>query len=400
MIFKYLNKLRYKRRRQRLKEKRNNLSGLTVIGISGSCGKTSTTKFLSAILSSSASTYTGIDGNVAKWTLKNIAKLNNNHKFFIQEVAANTKGSVKENVDILCPEVGIITTIGLDHYKEFRSLDGVAAEKQVLITQLPSSGIAILNFDDPYVLAMSKHARCDVFTYGMAEEADLRAVDIKSNWPDTLSFTVCFKGEKTRVETKLFGDILLTSILAAIGGGLCCGIRLEQCAAALKNIESYSRRLTIHPTSAGPVFINDAFKAPHWGVEKVVSLLKDCIAPRKTLVVGAFSDTPGTDSSKYRDIAMVALNFCDRVIFVGEKASYLQKRIDDNNKERLLVFKELKEVYDFLKNTALQDELILLKSTKRKHLERLIYIDRNMACWQENCFSNRACENCEKSGLL
>ena len=93
---------------------------------------------------------------------------------------------MKKNVSLLRPNIGIVTTIGKDHYTSFRTLDATAVEAGDLIKSLPDFGTAVLNADDPHVVGMQHLTNAKVLTYGLSEHADVQASDIKSSWPERL----------------------------------------------------------------------------------------------------------------------------------------------------------------------------------------------------------------------
>jgi UDP-N-acetylmuramoyl-tripeptide--D-alanyl-D-alanine ligase len=129
------------------------LSRADVFAVAGSCGKTSATHFLGKILSDCAPCFVGVNENTRKATLKNLAKTRTRYRFFVQEAGVTQPGDMARNISLLRPNIGIVTTIGQDHYTSFRTLDATAAEKGVLIESLPNSGTAVLNADDPHVSA-------------------------------------------------------------------------------------------------------------------------------------------------------------------------------------------------------------------------------------------------------
>ena len=377
------------------------LSSADVIAVAGSCGKTSATHFLGKILTDCAPSFVGVHKNCGKATLKNLAKTRTRYRYFVQEAGVTCPGDMARNISLLRPNIGIVTTIGKDHYTNFRTLDATAAEKGTLIESLPNSGTAVLNADDPHVLGMRQRTEARVLTYGLSEQADVRATEIRAVWPERLSMTVTFQGESVRIETGLFGDLLTTSLLAAIAGALAAGVSLKQCKTSLDGIESFLRRLSIHRSPQGSWIINDTCKAPFWGVERVISLMKDATAPRTTVVLGSFSDTgSGSASRKYRAMAQLGLDVADRVIFVGSNAAYVKKMITPQLEGRLFAFDSIKTACQLLAEDCMENELVLLKSSNKVHLERMIYGQKEeFKCWKETCEKKIHCEECKESGL-
>jgi len=332
--------------------------------------------------------------------LKTLRRVNRSHRFVLQETGVHGTGVMADILPILRPHIGIVTSIGQDHRQKFRTLEATAAEKGLLIESLPYSGVAVLNADDPHVMAMSSRTNARVLTYGLSAGADVRASDIRCRWPERLSLTVTYRGESVRIETELFGGLLTGSILAAVCGALAAGIDLKQCAASLKSIQSFPRRLAIHSTSRRAWYICDTAKAPYWGVAKVLALLKDVEVPRRTVVFGSFSDTAGSDSEKYRRTAKEALKIADRVIFVGKKAIHIRKMVTPEMSGRLYMMESLQDAARLLAEDVVTDELVLIKSSNLEHAERLFLSqDATLQCWKPVCPVDFSCEQCAESGL-
>jgi UDP-N-acetylmuramoyl-tripeptide--D-alanyl-D-alanine ligase len=377
------------------------LSRSDVFALTGSCGKTSATHFLGKIMSDSGSCYVGIHRNSADAIRKNLRKIDRSYRFFVQETGVASPGDMKQNVIELHPNIGIVTTIGQDHFTSFRTLEATAAEKGVLIESLPKNGTAVLNADDPLVLSMRQRTRAKVLTYGISEQADVQASDIRSTWPARLSLTVTYRGESVRIETGLFGDLVTTALLGAVGGALAAGMSLEQCAISLKGIESFPGRLSIHRSIGGAWILKDTVKAPYWSVEKVIGLMKDAVAPRKTIMLGSFSDTGAGNSRRYRAMARLALEVADRVIFVGKNARHIQKMITPQLERRLFALDCMETACSYLQDNSLENELVLLKSSSKSHLERILCGQKEgFKCWRGSCEKKIDCETCPESGLV
>ncbi len=380
--------------------KRRLMLRTTVIAITGSCGKTSATQMLGMSLADHDSCYTMVERNKTIALLTALRQSSWSIRFLLVEAGVMNRGDMAGHVKLLHPDIGIVTTIGRDHHTSFRSREGTAAEKGLLIKSLPPSGTAVLNADDPYVLGMAESTRAQVLTFGLSESADVRGTDISAVWPNRLSLTVSYQGEQARVQTRLFGDLLVPSVLAAIAGSLAVGRSLTHCAASLEGLAAYPRRMSIHCSPEHAWFINDTFKAPYWTIDTVIDLVRKVEAPRKTIVFGSFSDIPGAISPKYRHAATEALTAADRAVFVGNKALHARKRITKENRDRLFAFDSLMQAFEFLGKDPINGELTYVKSNTQDHLERLIYgHPYGFSCRLEGCDLRINCIDCQELGL-
>jgi UDP-N-acetylmuramoyl-tripeptide--D-alanyl-D-alanine ligase len=287
---------------------------------------------------------------------------------------------------MLRPQIGVVTTIGGDHYKAYRSLAAVAEEKSKLVRNLPRRGVAILNADDPHVRAMSACTRARVITYGHSPGTDFRAIEVSSRWPDRLSLTIVFGSRSLRIKTKLVGEHWTTSVLAAFACALTCGLDADCCVEAIAGFEPLFARSSVHSIPNGPKYILDTDKAPYWTFEHTFAVLQKALAPRTTIVIGTISDYPGAASPRYRKVARAALQAADRVIFVGPHSGHITKLSKGELAGRLLSFQTSYQVAKFLNETAIAGELIYIKSSVRDHLERIMLTQvESVVCWKERC---------------
>jgi UDP-N-acetylmuramoyl-tripeptide--D-alanyl-D-alanine ligase len=316
-------------------------------------------------------------------------------RFCVQEITGDHPGKIRLQTKILRPRIGVVTTVGGDHYASFRSLEATTREKRRLVTDLPRRGIAILNADDPNVWRMRKRTRARVLSFGLSPNADVRATDISSNWPNRLSLTVTHRNKSQKIQTRLVGEFWATSVLAAITCGVACGLDLRTCAKAIATAEPNLARYSVHHIPGGPTFVLD-HKAPVWTIPHCFAFLKTASAPRKTIVFGNLSDYAGSAGARYRRVAREALEVANRVVFVGPNARYVEKLRQGQIADRVFAFRSAFEASAYFKEHALPDELIMLKGSLRvNHLERIMLsLSEPVVCWMENCRVKVVCSRC------
>lgn len=374
--------------------RRSTLRRTSVIAVTGSCGKTTTTTLVGAIMSTGGPGYVRAEVNGEFAALKALLAIEPPIKFYVQEIGVAAPGDMARLIRLIRPTIGIVTNIGSDHYKNFRSLEATAREKGKLIESLPVTGTAILNADDPHVRAMASRTKAKVLTYGVSPDADIRATESSSAWPDRLSFTLTHGERKIRLKTRLVGEHWTNSVLAAIACGVACGIDLDACADAVAKFEAVFGRCSVHPALKGPVYVLDR-KAPFWTLEACFRFMREARAPRRTIVLGTISDYAGAAGRRYRAAARQALQASDRVIFVGPHSGYVRK-LQDESLDRLFAFQTVYQASMFLAENSLADELILIKgSPKVDHLERVMLSQLDdVVCWREGCGEEKFCLKC------
>lgn len=388
---------------QRARLRRNQLHDTVFVGITGSAGKTMTKFLAGAVLSSSKrgrhakgslNTLTGVARNLLKYARAG-------DEFHIVEMSAGTPGAIARQLDIVRPSIGILTAIGTDHYTAYGTVEALAAEKGKLIEALPPDGLAILNADDPRVLALRAKCRCRVVTYGVNADADLRATDVQSAWPKRLSMTVHHRGLAVHCQTQLVGTQWTAAVLAALATGVAFGLSLDAAAQALAEVEPNNGRMSPHVLPNGITFIRDDWKASTYTLAPAFEALRAAEAPRTFAVVGTLSDIQGTAGRRYVAAARSALEVADYVYFVGPQASMALPAQPKDRPDRLRVFSTARAADESLRATLQAGDVVLVKASNADHLERLVLShQQDVGCWRTGCGRSLFCMQCNELGRM
>ena len=318
--------------------------------------------------------------------------------FSVIELSAYPKFSLDRSLAMVKPRIGVITSIGTDHLRAFQSIEAIAAEKAKVIQCLPSDGVAVLNADDARAVAMARRAPCRVITYGKAESATVRAENVRSNWPERLSFTAIYREERVEVKSQLCGSHWVSAALAALGVGIASGIALKTGAKAIELVEPYHHRMYPLTSSDGVSFILDDWKSALWTVPSTLEFMKTAVAPRKFIIFGTLSDYKGGSEKAYTHTALSALEVVDQVIFVGPMATFALRANRPENAGKIHTFGTIKSAAEFLSSLFRKGDLVLLKgAVKADHLGRLAHNwVEPISCWSMACRKNTRCSSCEE----
>ncbi len=368
---------------------------VTYIGVTGSCGKTTTAKLIGTVLASAGECHTNIDENGVLSVARGVLATRRSTKYSVHEICGAKPGKIHRQTRILRPQIGVITTVGRDHYKAYRTLAATAKEKGVLAEAVPRDGTVILNADDPNVRDMRPRCRGRVVTYGLSPDADVRGMDVSSVWPDRLTLTVTHGDQSIHIATRLVGEIWVPTVLAAIACGLICGLDLKTCAETIAGFEPHFGRYSVHQTPEGVIYVID-LKGVDWTIPASFAFLEQARASRKTVVLGTLSDYAANAGKKYRRVARDALKVADRVVFVGAQASHVERRREGEAQDRLFEFQTTQQAAEFVRQNSQPGELILLKGTITiDHLERIMLSHTdNVVCWRHRCGRMQSCEVC------
>lgn len=263
---------------------------LTVIGITGSYGKTSTKHYLTRILSEEFDVLmTPGSFNTPMGVVRTIREhMKPYNQVFVCEMGAKQIGDIKEICDIVHPRMGIVTAVGPMHLESFKSLDNVCRTKFELVDDLPADGCAVINNDFDRC-ASRKVDNTRVVRYGITntEGCDYIASDIMYS-PDGTRFDVCGPdGLRIAFETRLLGECNISDLLAAIVIALQLGVNADRIRQAVATIDQVEHRLSIKRTPAGVTIIDDAFNSNPSGSKMAVDVLAHFKQGRRIIV------TPG-----------------------------------------------------------------------------------------------------------
>src|SRR5918997_3680002 len=174
--------------------------GLTTLGITGSSGKTSTKDLLGQVLATAGPTVSppGSYNNDIGLPLT-VLDADATTRYLVLEMGSRGPGHIARLCRVARPQIGVVLNVGSAHLGEFGSPEGIAQAKGELIEALPADGTAVLNADDPRVLAMASRTRARVVTTGRGPDADVRATDVALDEQARARFTLAAQGASAPV---------------------------------------------------------------------------------------------------------------------------------------------------------------------------------------------------------
>lgn len=249
---------------------------LTVIGITGSYGKTSTKHYLYRILSEKyAVCMTPGSFNTTLGVVRTVREhLKPFDRIFICEMGAKQTGDIKEICDLVHPSIGIVTAVGPQHLESFKTIENVQRTKFELIDSLPADGFAVVNDDFPFI-ANRQVNNVATARYGIKPRPELQfTVSGITYSPSGTDFTVSLpEGKELSLHTRLVGECNVSNLLAAVIVALHMGVEPRQIAYAVEQIEQVEHRLSIKRTPGGLTIIDDAFNSNPTGSAMALDVL-------------------------------------------------------------------------------------------------------------------------------
>ncbi|MEA4943011.1 MAG: UDP-N-acetylmuramoyl-tripeptide--D-alanyl-D-alanine ligase [Propionicimonas sp.] len=242
--------------------------GLRTIALTGSSGKTSTKDLLASVLATVGAVVAPVGSfNNEIGVPLTATGVNRTTDYLIAELGARGQGHIRALCAVVPPEIGLVLNVGHAHLGEFGSVAGIAQAKGELVEAVPTGGWAVLNADDPLVLAMAARTSARIATFsalGRPEVGELRvwAQDVVAGPLQRYSFTLHTDAASAPVSLLVTGAHQVANALAAAAVGLVAGMAVGQLAAALGAAAPASKwRMEVHRRPDGALVVNDAYNA-------------------------------------------------------------------------------------------------------------------------------------------
>lgn len=308
-------------------------ANLTVIGITGSYGKTSTKSYLTHILNSRYKAYpTPKSYNTLMGlclAINNDLANDHSYEYFIAEMGAYIPGEIERICQLTRPTISIVVEVGPQHLERFGSLENVALAKYEIIIALPPDGVGVFNWDNPYIRGMiargypqTRIAVSRELDPAKAAENGVRFVASEVNESlEGLAFTVTDTqtGQQEEFRTPLLGLHNVTNLLLATAVAVHENMTLKEVARAVKTLQPAESRLVRKVSREGITIINDAYSANPVGAVMALRVLGMHTTGRRLLVTPGMVELGELMDSENRKLGETAAQHATDVILVGVK---------------------------------------------------------------------------------
>ncbi|MEU1685119.1 UDP-N-acetylmuramoyl-tripeptide--D-alanyl-D-alanine ligase [Micromonospora sp. NPDC005707] len=301
------------------------LPGLTVIGLTGSSGKT-TTKDLIAQLAVRLGPTVAPPGSFNNELGHPYTALQAGPetRYLVMEKGARGVGHVRYLCEVVPPRISVVLNVGVAHIGEFGSVETIALAKGELVEALPADGLAVLNADDPRVDAMASRTRARVVRYGESERADVRAVDVTVDGRGRASYTLVTPEGSAPVRLGLTGRHQVSNSLAAAAVARELGLPLADLAVALGELGLVStRRMDVLERPDGVILIDDSYNANPASTGVALRALASMRGTGRTVaVLGYMAELGDFEREGHQQVGRLAAELgVDRLLVVGEPAA-------------------------------------------------------------------------------
>ena len=349
---------------------------LTVIGLTGTNGKTTTKELITRVLSAKYNV-TATKGNLNNdiGVPLSLLSIDDKTELAVIEMGANHPDDISKLVSVCEPDYGLITNVGRAHLLGFGSFEGVKKAKGQLYDYLAANGgMAFVNVDDPDLSAMAADRwplggsapltnRC-VIPYGLS----LLKAKILPSSADYPYLRIKLPGG-VRVETRLAGAYNATNVAAALAVGLHFGVTLDE---AVKAVEGYipkNNRSQMEKTERN-ILIQDAYNANPTSMAAALDNLVQVISEVKVAMLGDMRELGEESLPEHKKVLAQVLSMgLDLVCLVGEEFG---KALGDLKKDDVYWFQDSEELARWLKDNPVSGATILVKGSRGIQMERVL----------------------------
>jgi len=284
------------------------LPGLTIAGITGSAGKTTTKDLAAQLMSSLGPTVAPPNSfNNEIGHPLTVLRATEHTRYLVTELSARGPGHIAALCRVAPPALGVVLCVGNAHAGEFGGIERIAAAKAELPRALPAAGVALLNADDPLVAAMARQTPARVVTFGRSLAADVRATAVRLDELGRPTFMLELRDGAAAVTLRLHGEHNVTNALGAAALAWQLGMDVDAIAAGLSAAAPQSRwRMEVTERPDGVVVVNDAYNASPEAVTAALAALRVMAAGRRAYAVLGRMAELGERSGEFHEQAGMA----------------------------------------------------------------------------------------------
>jgi UDP-N-acetylmuramoyl-tripeptide--D-alanyl-D-alanine ligase len=344
-----------------------------VVGITGSVGKTSTKELVWTVLSRRFHTLRS-EGNLNNeiGVPLTLLQLEPAYQRVVLEMGMYAHGEIARLCELARPAVGVVTNIGPVHLERLGSLEAIAAAKAELVEALPPDGVAILNYDEPLVLAMASKAESRVLLYGLDSRADLWADDIESEGLEGISFQMHYQRENLRVHVPLLGRHSVHTALRAAAVGLAEGMSWDDILAGLQDRQAQIRLVTA-PGPQGSTILDDTYNSSPASAIAALNLLAE-LDGRKIAVLGDMLELGSYEEEGHRLVGRRAMDVAEILVAVGPRGRIIgQEALSlGTSPGRVFVCDDNQAAVECLRATIRPGDYVLIKGSRGMKMEEIV----------------------------
>jgi UDP-N-acetylmuramoyl-tripeptide--D-alanyl-D-alanine ligase len=353
----------------------NRLSGTLVIGVTGSCGKTSTKDIAAHLLRQAGVTVATLESNNHFTGVPlTVSRAETDTRFLLLEMGTSHPGDLRYLTSVARPKVGVVLNVGTAHLGGFGDQAAIAEGKCELVEALPSDGVAILNADDHRVRAMAHRTRAQVVFVGHSPDVEVRADQVQLNDHGRARFVLEVPEGRVQIRLQQVGGHHVSNALAAAAVARHVGLQLDRIADGLNTAEVTSRwRMAISERPDGVTVVNDACNANPDSMRASLVALAEMAGSRRTVtVLGPMLDLGDHEEHEHQRLgAFLATLGIDVLVTVGATPAAWIGREARRHRVHTVAAATQAEALTLIQAILKPGDLVLLKASRDARLELL-----------------------------
>jgi len=345
----------------------------TIVGITGSVGKSSTKELVAAVLAQRLPTLKSVKSYNNEIGLPlTLLELSPQHEVVVLEMGTYGPGEISLLARIARPRIGVVTNVSHSHLERMETLETIAQAKSELPASLPADGLAILNGDEALIRAMAAVTPAPVLFYGLGAGCDLRAVDVRSLGLEGISFTVETADESRPLRCALAGRHNIYTALAAIAVGRQLGLDWDAIQAGLLDDRAQLRMLRV-PGEGGSTLLDDTYNASPVSCRVALELLAE-LPGRKIAVLGDMLELGNYEAEGHRLVGQWAAKTVQELYVVGKRARMIGEAATAAGlaPSRVFFAPDPEPVIEMLSGKLKARDVVLIKGSRAMEMDRIV----------------------------
>lgn len=341
--------------------------GLKVIGVTGSCGKTSTKDLIAALLSEKYKVFKtkGNFNNQIGLPLM-VLELDKSIDVAVLEMGMSDLGEIDILANCARPDIAVITNIGLSHIENLKTQDNILKAKSEIFNYFNENNILIINGEDEY-LSKIKNKCFEIIKIGYNHEYDINAYNIILR-EDNSTFNISLDNQEYKFDLPMPGKHNILNCMLAIGVAKKLNVTIEEMIKGINNLEATSMRLEIIKNRSN-IIINDCYNASPDSMKSSLDVLNTYKDKRKVAILGTMNELGDESIKAHIEIGEYAKDKVDLLIAIGKYKNEYKKGY---SKENIIIF-ETKEEFINKKETIIKkNDVILVKASRGIKFEEII----------------------------
>ncbi len=348
---------------------------VTVVGITGSVGKTTTVGLCAEVLAVRFNAARSAESwNAELGVALALLHLDEGVEVAVIEMAMRGLGQIRDLVEMALPRIGAVTTIGDTHLELLGTRENIAAAKAELLEGLPADGTAIVNADEDLTERLVRSVRCPVVRFGLLPEADVRATEIRCT-PDGCAFVLDIRGQQGDVNLSLLGTHQVRNALVAAAAGHALGLAVHEIAAGLARArQAKMRQEIIH--LGGMLVVDDTYNAGPQSMQAAFDVVAiSGRSRRRVLALGEMLELGPDSPGFHRRVGRQAAELLPALLLaVGPNARwYLEGAADAGLAPGAAAWAETtEEAIPLLRQAVRPGDVVLIKGSRGVEMEKVL----------------------------